>query len=156
MLFGLLKNHNEESNELRVAKSLIAEHFSFLKMHEYLLKPEIIKSSVFDEYLEVKYVSEKCKREVTIIYNKGEDENTTYGFSTSIVRLPYKTPWKDYFSVDVYLNSIGLNFETTIENEFDEREAEAIVKKLAEFTQDKALKLVKGLDWIEGYYPQWK
>jgi hypothetical protein len=145
-----------ESKEVTISKNLIAKHFSFLETEGYTANVEEEASKFFLESLKVKYTNQIKRREITISFTKSNlDEEIRFSYSTSIVRIPYNSPYEDFFSLDAYCKANGKEFNSSITNVFDEQAAELIIKKIAEFIQKNASIFVHGTEWEEGYYPKW-
>ena len=145
------------NNPISVAKQIILEAFSFLREEGYSVETKIMKDTFFSENFESTFINETIGREISISYTKGSVEkggNLKYTFSLSITRLPYDGV-KDFFSLFVYLSSLGRDFDTNIVNHFDENEARLIVEKIANALKTYLWDVVKGEKWLEGFYPRW-
>jgi hypothetical protein len=145
-----------ETKEVTISKNLIAKHFAFLEAEGYKINIEEEASQFFLENLKITYTSEIKKRKITISFTKSNfDEEIRFSYTTTIVRIPYNSPYEDFFSLDAYCKAEGNEFNTTIINEFDEHVAEVIISKSSEFIQKSASIFVHGIEWKEGYYPKW-
>ena len=137
-------------------RSLIFKCFKFLESEGYSVEIAHPHDQFSLEKLEVKYVNKAKKRKISIRYSKSKiEQDIQYLFSTSIIRIPYEDPTKDFFSLSTYFDSIGFDFPTTLTNRFDEKQAETILQKTAAFIQKNAGIFVNGTEWAEGYYPHW-
>lgn len=145
-----LKNHRIE-----VVKNIILQVFSFLE-EQYLYSPDCKeeKEHLFNESFEILYVNEIKRRKIAVSYTQSNVFNEIrYTFSVSITRLPYSGV-EDFFSLSNYLQSVGINFSTTLINKFNEVEAEEILRKIAAALSEHALAIIKGRIWLEDFYPK--
>jgi len=143
-------------NRAKIVNDLVASVFSFLEREGYTYASDLEDSEVFSVYLNCKFVNTEKKRKVTIAYTERSLDNVTkYTFSLTITRIPYSDPTQDFFSLDVYLDSHGVNFPTTLVNYFDESQAKDILEKLAGVLSGELFAMVVGEAWMKGYYPKW-
>lgn len=146
---------NSSYNVLDTVKSLILKKFYFLES-DFNYSHTIRKNqeSVFLEGLDVEYNNALSSRTLNVSYTKGE----VYGqikftFSISIVKNPY-TGVNDFFSLSNYLQFLKEDFNTSINDEFDEKEAEVIIDRLIIQLKKYALKIIDGSEWLKEYYPR--
>ena len=120
------------SSKIEFSKNLIIKTFSFLYAEGYVYNLKYPNDETVIETIDIVYINEQIKREITISYSHRKlDAEVIYGFNLSIVRSPYKDATEDYFSIFIYLASLGYDFETRMVNHFDEIEAEKIVLQIA-------------------------
>lgn len=145
-----------ENSYCSTAERIILDVFSFLEKEGYIAEAKNIDDDSFIDKLQVKFVNDTIKREITVSYTKGiVEKEIRYTFSLSIVRLPFDWAVIDFISMHVYLFSIGKDFDTRMINHFDESEAHVIVEKIAMALKTSLWEVVKGEIWLEGYYPRW-
>lgn len=145
-----LNNHRIE-----IVKNLILKTFHFLE-DQYFYTPvyKAEDDSMFMESLEIEYVNENKQRKVAISYTKGNlHKEIRYTFTLSITRIPYINP-EDFFSLDNYLKSKGRFFSTSLVTDFNETEAENILKQIAASLKEHALYIIDGKEWLATYYPR--
>ena len=141
---------------IEIAKKLIIKNFSFLEENGYKYTCKFDDDPTFIESLYVKYINTLKNREITISYHQGKVyEDIKYSFGASITRMPYSDPLKDFFALNIYLDSIGLDFITSLVNHFDEAEANEILQKIAQALKTHAGDIIDCAAWEEGYYPKW-
>lgn len=146
------KNKNFEYWEL--AKTMILDAFNFLEA-KYQYKPQIEfnKSNFFIEDLDVKYVSIARKREVKISYTSGNSSGQLkYTFGVAIIRSPYREI-EDFFSLSVYLNSIGNVLKSSL-TKFEDHEVKEVLKAMGNTLQHDVHSVIKGDIWLDKYYPR--
>lgn len=146
-------NYEAESKELRYVKKSVSDKFKFLEKNGYRFHSEVKHNNFFIENLEVKYVNEIKKREISVRYTKSNFDAIKYTLSLSIVRTPYISV-KDFFSYNEFCRLTGKDLNGTIENLFDEGKADAIIVKFKKFLQTNSAIFIEGAEWVEGYYPK--
>jgi hypothetical protein len=141
--------------QLRMVEKIIEERFNFLeKDFGYVPKLIVQTEPPFIEQIKIEYSNEIKKRNIIIGCSKGNVFNEVkYTFTVSIIRLPYSSI-EDYFSLNVFLNSVGLNFETSLDNIFTQENASIIVAKLSDTLRDYAIEIIDGVQWLDNYYPR--
>ena len=145
-----------QSSKIEFAKHLIIKTFSFLYAEGYVYNLKYPNDETVIGTIDIEYTNEQIKRGISISYSHRKlDGDVIYGFNLSIVRSPYKDVTEDYFSMFIYLASLGKDFETRMVNHFDEIEAEKIVLQIAEALKTYAWDIVKGEKWLEGFYARW-
>ncbi len=145
----------KRDNSMIISKNLILNEFNFLE-REYYFTPHCrdIQDATFIEKTQLEYINEVRRRNVRVSCVKGKVINDViYTFTASITRIPYVGN-EDYFSLNNYLESIGKDFDTSLTNEFNEKVAEEILKKIAAALKEHALKIIEGSVWLETYYPR--
>lgn len=143
-------------DRIEICKKLILKNFFFLVDKGYEPTYKLHSSEGFIEYFEFEYINNKKERKVSIVYSKSKVyEEMKYTFSATITRIPYIDATKDFFSLRLYLDSLGLDFITSIVNHFDEAEADSILQKIEQAMKLYAGEIIDGSEWKEGYYPEW-
>lgn len=148
-------DHLSNQLDYEKARTIILKTFDFLEK-DFLYVPSwrIEESNVFIEWLSVNYQNETKSRELQVSYFKGKSEEVIdITFTASITRMPY-VGFEDFFSLSVYLNSIGADFNTTIGGDFDEQAARNILQQISTALRKYAMKIIDGKVWLEDYYPR--
>ena len=146
---------NDGDNEIAIVKHEIFKTFHFLEK-EYFYFPNSNEevSSLFDNSVKVEYINKIRRREIAIRYTKGKfNGDVKFTFSVSIIRTPYVS-FEDFFSLDIYLQSIGKHFSTGFVTNFNFHELQTILQKLANSLKEHAEKIIDGSIWLETYYPR--
>lgn len=145
----------QENNHCKLADSIIRETFHFLEQEGFTVISKEIDDDIFKESFVVSFMNEKVKREIRINFQMNDyGKDILYGFNAFVIRLPYDTV-NDFFSLSIYLSSIGKAFDQNMINHFDKEEAKVIVQKIAISLKTYLWDVVKGENWLKGYYPQW-
>jgi hypothetical protein len=142
--------------KLKVLDECVRRTFYSLEIDfQYIPSIQIRNSSVLIEWITWEYVCENRNRTVTIGYSTSEvNDELCSAFGVTITRLPYKS-FSDFFSLDIYLNSIGKDISTNVTNDFTIDEAEWILKELFKALNKEALSIISGEVWMDEFYPRW-
>lgn len=143
-------------SEAQIAKDLIIEEFKFLEKLGYSVSIRYPVDDTFLEYIKVEYDNQKKSRTVIISYTKCKvfaDINRS--FQLTIIKLPYDDPRTDFFSQDIFLESIGSKLSSTMVNEFSKEEAGRIVREISKSLRTHSFEIINGDTWKGGYYPNW-
>lgn len=141
---------------LENAQKLIFKNFTFLEKMGYIPKVKVDSSPIFIESIDVEYQNDAKRRTVSINYNKSKvNDKIQYTFVVSIMRIPCMDVTKDFFSLWVYLDRMGIDFSTKLVNHYDEEGADCILKNIVNSVNAHAEKIIEGSEWKEGYYAPW-
>jgi hypothetical protein len=145
----------KNNTDIDIAKQLILKVFFFLeKEYSYTPIPKHTEDPFFDKSLDVEYVNEVRRRNISVSYTKTNmNGETRHSFTLSIVRIPY-TGYEDYFSLDNYLSSIGKNIQSGVMDIFSSERAESAITFLADAAKEYISSIIEGSVWLETYYPK--